>query len=376
MSCDSAFQVCKKCLMISTRPRLTFNEEGVCAACLWHETKQNGEIDWSSRKNDLMALVERAKARSGNNFDVLCPSSGGKDSTYVAHKLRELGLKPLTVTIHPALPFELENINLEEHIKRGYDNIRVSPNYEASRKIAKKTFIEMGQPLFGWMIVVQAALFRVATLFDVPFVMYGEEGESEYGGTSKYQNQINFSKEEKVKTYLSGVNFKKIAAELGLSEKDTYWWDFPSDEAIEKLDPIVTFWSYFEDWNSEKHLEFAKEHMGIQGRETRSIGSYGKYSQNDSKLYDLHVYLMFLKFGFGRCTQDVCIDIRTGSLTREQGLELINKYDGEYPEPYIQDYLEYFDMTQEEFDATIDTWANKDLLEKVNGRWVKKFTLA
>lgn len=82
---------------------------------------------------------------------------------------------------------------------------------------------------------------------------------------------------------------------------------------------------------------------------------------------------MYLKFGFGRCTQDACIDIRRGALTRKQALALVKKYDGEYPEPYIFEYLEYFDMTIEEFEATLDLHANTELFEKKNRRWVPKF---
>ena len=84
---------------------------------------------------------------------------------------------------------------------------------------------------------------------------------------------------------------------------------------------------------------------------------------------------MYLKFGFGRCSLDVCIDIRSGKITREEGIELINKYDETYPEQFEEQYLEYYQLTKQEFYDVIDKFANKDLLEKRNGRWVKKFKL-
>ena len=105
----------------------------------------------------------------------------------------------------------------------------------------------------------------------------------------------------------------------------------------------------------------------------KQSGTYNKFAQTDSILYPLHAYFMYLKFGFGRCTQDVCIDIRTGDITKEEGLDKIKKYDEEYPEMYEERYLEYYQMTREEFHAVIDKWANKDLLEKKNGVWVKKY---
>jgi len=84
---------------------------------------------------------------------------------------------------------------------------------------------------------------------------------------------------------------------------------------------------------------------------------------------------MYLKFGFGRCTQDVGIDIRRGAMTRKQGLQLVKMFDGAYPEPFIDMYLEYFNMTGEELDAVFDRHANKDLFEKVNGRWTPLFEI-
>ena len=116
----------------------------------------------------------------------------------------------------------------------------------------------------------------------------------------------------------------------------------------------------------------AKEQFNLEESQTRSVGTYTNFAQTDTKLYDLHVYLMFLKFGFGRCTQDIGIDIRRGALTRKQALTLVKKYDGEYPEPYIEDYLKYFNMTFKEFDSVLDSFANKNVLHKVNGKWILK----
>ena len=83
---------------------------------------------------------------------------------------------------------------------------------------------------------------------------------------------------------------------------------------------------------------------------------------------------MYLKFGFGRANQDACIEIRRGAMTRSQGLNLIRLYDGNYPEEYIQDYLEYYEISQNEFNNVLDKFANKDLFEKKSGRWLPKFT--
>lgn len=83
--------------------------------------------------------------------------------------------------------------------------------------------------------------------------------------------------------------------------------------------------------------------------------------------------MMYLKFGFGRTTQDAGIEIRRGAMTREQAKNLVKMYDNQYPEPFIEQYLEYYEMTREAFNAVLDKWVNKELFEKRKGRWEPVF---
>jgi hypothetical protein len=85
--------------------------------------------------------------------------------------------------------------------------------------------------------------------------------------------------------------------------------------------------------------------------------------------------MMYLKFGFGRATQDAGIEIRRGAMDRSQAVNLVRLYDGPYPEEFIGTYLEYFEMTIDEFDAVLDKWVNRDLFEKVDGRWQPSFEI-
>lgn len=360
---------CSKCLMPETRPRIEFDEHGVCNACTWTEEKKD-KIDWTIRQKELANLVDTAKKRNQNHFDVIAPSSGGKDSSYVAYKLKEIGLTPLTITLKPPLPFEIGEKNLENFINKGFDHVHITPNYKIGAEIAKKAFIELGQPMFAWIISVQTAIFRSAVVFDIPLVMFGEEGEAEYGGNSKLKTKSTYNLEDSIKLYLSGRDPKTFINKY--SDKDLYWWRYPSIDQFKELNPSIAHWSYFENWDPYRNYVVAKEQFDLHESDSRSVGTYTNFAQTDTKLYDLHVYLMFLKFGFGRCTQDVGIDIRRGALSRKQGTALVKAYDGEYPEDYIEDYLKYFDMTENEFDEVLDKFVNKEVLHKVNGRWILK----
>ena len=102
-------------------------------------------------------------------------------------------------------------------------------------------------------------------------------------------------------------------------------------------------------------------------------GTFTNFSQNDQEFYALHTYLMYLKFGFGRANQDACIEVRRGAMNRQQAVNLVNLYDGHYPEEFVQNYLSYYGMTLKQFDLVLDRYVNQKLFNKINGRWKPKF---
>ena len=137
----------------------------------------------------------------------------------------------------------------------------------------------------------------------------------------------------------------------------------------------ITHWSYFENWDPYRNYLVAKEHCGLQETEDSNSGTFTNFAQNDQALYALHTYLMYLKFGFGRATQDAGIEIRRGAMTRDQAVNLVRLYDGHYPEEFIEIYLDYYQMTMGEFDAVLDKWVNMDLFEKIDGRGQPRFVV-
>ena len=357
---------CTNCLMPETRPRISYDKRGVCNACQWAEEKRT-DVDWEARWKELEAFCDKYRSQN-ENFDCIVPASGGKDSSYVAYMMKhKLGMHPLCVNVVPPLTFDVGVQNLKNFIEVGFDCVMINPNPLVAKEISKKALIEHGQPLLSWIINVQVAIFKTAINFNVPFVMFGEEGETEYGGSSKLKNSAVYEIDDSIALYLSGIGPEQFETEF--SEKELYWWKYPSEDEFRNSALAIAHWSYFENWDPYKHYLLTKEKFGMKGKATNSVGTYNDFSQNDTCLYDLHTYLMYLKFGFGRCTQDVGIDIRRGTMDRKQAVELVKQLDGAYPDPYVEQYLEFFDLSREEFEAVLDKWANKDLLEKVNGRW-------
>lgn len=363
-------QYCTNCLMPNTRPRISFDDHGVCNACQWAIEKKTS-IDWEARKEELLQYCDKYRSKTGN-FDCIVPVSGGKDSSYVAYMMKhEMGMHPLCVNVTPLLEYEVGKQNLWNFIHSGYDCIQITPDPNITRKISRRSLVEYGQPLMSWIINVQVAIFKTAINFKVPFVMFGEDGEVEYGGSRKLKNSAVYDIEDSIKLYLSGIHPEQFKNEF--SEKELYWWLYPTEDEFRKAGLAIAHWSYFENWDPYHHYLVAKEKAGLKEKTTASLSTYNNFAQTDTCLYDLHVYLMYLKFGFGRCTQDVGIDIRRGAMTRKQGLQLVKMFDGVYPEAFVETYLEYFAISQAEFDAVLDRHANKNLFEKVNGRWTPLF---
>lgn len=364
---------CKNCLTMSTRPRITFDERGWCNACIWAEKKKT--IDWDARQFELKNLLDKHR-RDNGEFDCVVPCSGGKDGSYVAYNLKhKYGMNPLCVTVTPALALPLGNQNLKAFIESGYDHISINPNQEAMRVLNKSGFIEMGFPYYGWLISINSSVIRFALGFGINLIFYGEDGEIEYGGSTETSKNPIFDVYYQKKIYLEG-GYEKVLSASGLNSTALNFFKFPSDAELSKHHINLTHWSYFESWDPYRNYLIAKEHCGLKEAENSNVGTFTNFSQNDQALYALHTYLMYLKFGFGRANQDACIEIRRGAMDRDQAVNLVRLYDGHYPEEFMKLYLDYYQMTQEEFDSVLDRYANKDLFEKIDQFWKPKFTIA
>jgi N-acetyl sugar amidotransferase len=361
---------CTSCLNMSTRPRILFDEQGRCNACQWAETKRS--MDWTSRMRELDALLERQRSADGA-FDCVVPVSGGKDGSYVAYRLKhDFGMNPLAITIRPPLALPLGDRNLYNFVMSGYSHIHVTPDPRAMQVLNRQGFIEKGFPYFGWLISMQAAVVRLACQLRIGLIFYGEDGEVEYGGTIQTSREPVYTIDYMKQVYLEG-GYDHVLQSSGLDQGALQFFRFPCDDERRGVDLKITHWSYFESWDPYRNYLVAKAHCGLEEADATNSGTFTNFAQNDQALYALHAYLMYLKFGFGRATQDAGIEIRRGAMTREQGLNLVRLYDGQYPEEFIPAYLDYYEMKQDEFDAVLARWANKDLFELVDGRWEPRF---
>jgi len=284
---------------MSTRPRIEFDKYGRCNACVWTEEKKS--LDWSKREAELIALLDKFRSQDGG-FDCAVPCSGGKDGSHVAYNLKhKYGMNPLAITIRPALSMDLGDKNLYNFIHSGYNHIHVTPNPKVMQVLNKYGFIEKGFPYYGWLIAIHTAVIRTAYNFDIPLMLYGEDGEVEYGGSIENKNRSLYDINYMKRVYLEGgyENVLEKAMNDGIiTENDLYFFHFPSEEDIRKYSLSFTHWSYYENWDPYKNYLTAKNYCGLQEQLDTNIGTFTNFAQNDQALYSLHAYLMYLKFGF------------------------------------------------------------------------------
>lgn len=376
------FFYCKKCLMPSTRPRVTFNKDGICNGCEWGEAKKTA-VDWNARWKELETLCDKYRCIDGSNWDVIVPCSFGKDSWHIAWNMKtKLNMHPLLIYVAPQIPSKIGLKNKEILMSHGFDAIQIDINPKVYWELTKRGFIEEGVPQAAFEGAISATPLTIAIKLGIKLIMYGEEGESEYGGDKGLRKIAIVDRDWVIDKYLRGRDPEKVYAKDGITKEDLKWWIIPSQEEIEKSNLFVTHWSYFENWNHILHkdtaLSLGFKTIGNWEEADKDIHVTGKSTYTDYTSLDdpymrtLHTYLMFLKFGFGRGTQEATNDIRAGQMTREKGIEMAKKYDEYDCRDYKDKLLKSLDITQKEWDDVIDKWANKPILDKINGHWQLK----
>lgn len=372
---------CRTCVVSNQRPRITFDEEGVCSACRFAYEKYH-VIDWKARERQLEALLDRHRRKDGT-WDVVVPGSGGKDSAFVAHQLKaKYGMHPLTVTWAPFRYTDIGWQNFVGFIDAGFNNLLAHPSGILHRKLSRICFEELGDAwqVFGYGQMCYA--FHIALRFGIKLVFFGENGEAEYGGALKNNYRSHMPVEDWALLYFKGAMVDQIV-EYGLKYKDYFstndftesdltFYRPPPLEQLRGMGIEMHWYSYYHKWVPQENYYYAIDNTGFCANPERSEGTYSKYASLDDRTDGFHFYLAFLKFGIGRATSDAAHEIRDGHLTREEGVALVRRYDGEFPTKYFKEFLDYLGIDEEQFCRVADSYRPPHLWEKVEGQWELK----
>ncbi len=287
-------EFCKKCVVSNQRPRIVFDENGICNACNYAAEKE-GSIDWGQREDELEELLGKYR-RTDGSFDVIVPSSGGKDSVFVAHQLKyKHNMNPLTVTWAPNIYTDIGWKNFQAQIQAGLPNILGTQDGKVHKRLTKDCLVEMGDPFQPFIYGVVSFPLQMALAYNISLVMDGENAEVEYGGDDKSKEQ-GFTLEDEIKYWFSNFPIE-YWLERGYTKKELCYYFPPSIDKL--LDAKINrqFFSYYRKWIPQEHYYYASENTGFQANpEGRSEGTYSKYASLDDKIDGFHYYLMYMKY--------------------------------------------------------------------------------
>ena len=357
---------CKKCVMPNTRPGIIFDKDGICSACRHSEQKER--IDWKKRWKELEALADTYRGKNGDYYDCIITASSGKDSYYQLHIFKEkLKMNPLVVSVgnFTSSKTGIENWNnmLNEF---GIDAIQLTLNPRACKRMFLKG-LEKGIPTWYFDKAIYSWPLKIAVQMKIPLVVYGENINYEYGGaqtkeTPDATEQIN------------NDTVKQISndewTDGDITEKNFAATSFPTKEELKTIHPI--YLSYYTRWSGYEHMEFARS-RGFKTlndtNEWHRDGYLEQYDQIDSIGYNVHCWFKFPKFGHSRVTDVASIWVREGRITRGEAVEYVTTEDWKLDRKILTDFLNYIDYPEYKFWQIVDSFANKDMLEKIDGKW-------
>ena len=363
----SEVKFCTRCVISNQRPNsaveykhtkeskketIHFDKEGVCDACHAVEQK-NKKIDWKLREEELKELCDKYRKHDGS-YDCLVPGSGGKDSFYAAHMLKyKYNMHPLTVTWAPHIYTSWGWKNFQAWLQAGFDNFLCTPNPRTHRLLTRLAVENIFHPFQAFMFGQKSLAPKMALLHNIELVFYGEN-EAEYGNpisdnTSAKRDWKYFTAEDKNQTYLGGVSFESLEKDFGVEAVELKPYLPANPEEIEKKKIEVHYLGYYLKWHPQECYYYAVENGGFQASPERTPGTYSKYNSIDDKIDDFHYYTTFIKFGIGRATYDAAQEIRNQEITREEGVALVKKFDGEFPERFADEIFQYLSINKKEF---------------------------
>lgn len=379
---------CKNCVISNQRPSSTvefkhtkserkhtinFDENGVCDACNYQNYKEK-KIDWIKREKSLIQTLEKFRKNDGS-YDVIVPGSGGKDSAFTSHVLKyKYGMNPLTVTWSPHKYTEIgwENFESWSHVG-GLDNLLFTPNGILHRYLTKLSFVNLLHPFQPFIIGQRIIGPMLASKFGVKLVMYGEN-QAEYGNNIN-ENVIPkmdkkfFSSLKPKEIILGGKMIKDILNETNFKISEFSPYIPPNYKELEQKNIEVHYLGYYLKWDPQECFYYASENTGFKANSERTEGTYSKYSSIDDKIDMFHYYTTLIKFGIGRATYDASQEVRNGKIDREEAVALVKKYDQEFPNKYFKDFLNYIDLTEDEFYQTLDNFRSPHLWTLENNIW-------
>ena len=365
---------CKICLQTDTRPGTHFSD-GICPACNYFETLK--EVDWDERALEIDDIVKFGKSNNHSGYDCIIGVSGGKDSTRQALYVKEvLKMNPLLVSLNypPEQVTEIGVDNISNMIKHGFDCINISPAPQIWRKLMNKGFFEFANYGKSTELALFSSVPRLAIAYQIPLIWWGENTALQLGDMNVLGKSGSDGNNVRKMNTLGGGDVTWLLSEEIKKDKILQYC-YPSEEDMIKANIKITFLGYFwKDWSLiENGVYSALRGLDIRNEKPEDIGDHVGVTSLDEDWVTLNQMIKYLKYGFGRITDYANEEIRKGSMTREEAIDLVKRYDGCCSDKYIKSFSDYIGISVKEFWEVVDKSVNKKLFKKVDGRWKPEF---
>lgn len=366
---------CTRCVYpsVSAAP-MEFDPQGVCTGCRMAELKRQIPPDeWTHRRTLLKQLLERYRCRDGSRYDCVIPVSGGKDSYFQTHVItREFGLKPLLVTYNGNNYLDVGWRNLHR-MKEAFDvdHVLYSPGVALLKKLNRLGFTIMGDMNWHAHVGITTLPVRAAVQAGVPLLIWGEHGYLDLCGQFSMNDFPEMNYRDRLEHFARGYEWNYMVGLDGITAQDMIPYQYPTDRELFDVDVRGIYLGNYLYWEANEHGPLVQERYRFETSPEPFDRTYRRMSNlDDMHENGVHDYLKYVKFGYGRCTDHVCKDIRAGLMTREEGIELVRKMDHVKPRDLAR-WLRYVDMTEDEFDRIADTFRDPRVWRRERGEWVK-----
>lgn len=367
---------CSNCLQPDTRPGTVFDEQGVCPACVYHQSLSG--VDWDVRQSELEEIVTFGRENSHSGYDCIIGVSGGKDSTRQAFFVKEvLGMNPLLVNLtYPPEQVTQRGVNnVANMLEHGFDCISISPAPGTWRSLMRRGFFTYT----NWARSTELALFssvpRFAIAYQIPLIWWGENAALQLGDLNVMgANGADGNNLRNMNT-LSGGDITWLLSDE-VRSCDILQYIYPTEEEMRRANIRISFLGYFwRDWSLVDNGIFsALRGLEIRQEKPWDIGDPLGITSLDEDWVALNQMIKYLKFGFGRVTDYVNEDIRNKRLSRTEGIALVKEFDGKCSNHYIESFSDYIGVTTEDFWKQVDSSVNYRLFEKIDvGIYKPKF---
>lgn len=351
---------CSRCLLPETFPYIIYDEEDVCNYCKSYKRKINLTSEQKKRKRaELEKIVDRY--RKHNEYDVIVPYSGGRDSSYGLHFIKkELGLHPITFTYDWGMVTDLARRNIARLTgKLGIENILISADIQKNRDNIRKN-------VTAWLKKPELGIIPLFMAGDKQFFYYANQVKKQTGirldiwmannlentdfkvgfcGISpdfekKRIDSLSMKKKIQLLNYYAGC-FIKNPSYLNSSLQDTflaylYYYFEPRNDYYLLFDYIP-----WDETIVEKTI--IEEYDWELSPDTKSTWRIG---DGTAGFYN---YIYYTVTGFSEIDTFRSNQIREGMLTREQALQLIN----EENKPRYDSIKWYCDTIHIDFETTV-----------------------